>query len=126
MRFGRRLSSSDKYFCAEVALNELLLALAGEDESSTTTLTQVADNAASVTLLSANQDRIGCVIVNTSSAILYVAFAATATTSAFTYKMNPQSTLELYGEKNHKGVISGIWNSDPNTGSAVITEIELT
>lgn len=113
--------SSSRYVNKEVALNELLL---GGGGLRTATLTQVADNAASVALLSANTNRKGCVIVNTSSAILYVAFAAAATTLAFTYKVNPQSTLELYGEKNYTGAISGIWASDPGTGSAVITSLE--
>lgn len=113
--------SSSRYVNKEVALNELLL---GGGGLRTATLTQVADNAASVTLLASNTLRKGCVIVNTSSAILYVAFGVTATTLVFTYKLNPQSTLELYGEKNFTGAINGIWTSDPNTGSAVITSLE--
>ena len=114
--------SNSKYVNKEVALNELLR---GGGGLSTATLTQVADNAASVSLLAANTARKGCVIVNTSTAILYVALAATATTSAFTYRLTPFSTLELFGDRNYTGAISGIWASDPNAGSAVITEFEV-
>ena len=121
MRTISILPSNSRYVNKEVALNELLL---GGGGLRTATLSQVADDAASVTLLASNTLRKGCVIVNTSSAILYVAFASTATTTAFTYKMNPQSTLELFGEKNFTGLISGLWASDPNTGSAVITSLE--
>lgn len=114
-------TSSSRFVNKEVALNELLL---GGGGLRTATLTQVADNAASVTLLAANTARKGCVIVNTSSAILHIAFAATATVLAFTYKVNPQATLELFGDKNYTGLITGIWASDPGTGSAVITSLE--
>lgn len=121
MRFGSVQPSSSGYFNKEVALNELIRGGAG---FSTATLSQVADNASSVTILAANSERKGFIIVNTSSAILHVAFASTASTSAFTYKVNPQSTLECFGDRNYTGLITGIWATDPGTGSAIITELE--
>ena len=120
MRVGSRPVTSSNYYNKEVALNELLLGGAG---LATATLSSVSDSAASQTLLSANSERKGCVIYNDSTVILYVAFAATATTSAFTYRLAPTATLELFGEKNYTGVISGIWASDAS-GAARITEIE--
>ena len=124
MRTLSKLPSSSSFVNREVALNELIVLLGGAGGLSTATLSQVADNAASVTLLAANSARRGCVIVNTSSAILYVAFAASATTSAFTYRVTPNGILELFGSMNYTGLITGIWASDPNTGSAVITSLE--
>lgn len=88
-------------------------------QSGTATLSSVAGNASSVTLLGANTSRKGMVIHNDSSAILYVAFAATATTSAFTYRLNPFDTLEP--KVNYTGLITGIWVSA--TGNARITEL---
>jgi len=126
VRTGNVLPSASNYYNKEVALNELLFQfLIGGGGGATATLTQVADNASSVTLLAANDSRRGFVIVNTSSAILFIAFAATATTSTFTYRLVPTATLECFGNNNFTGVISGIWASDPGTGSAVITEFEV-
>lgn len=120
MRFGAKLPSSSKYFNKEVALNELL---EGGSGLSTATITSVADSDSAQTLLAANVDRKACVIFNDSAEILYVALGATATTSAFTYRVTPNATLELYGEKNFTGIISGIWAAN-GSGSARITELE--
>lgn len=141
MNFGRAILD-DNYFNTEVYWNNIKkvsinsgseyalgvaivdssgnLILPGGVFSTTATLSSVAGNAASVTLLASNTSRLGATIHNDSSAILYVAFAATATTSAFTYKLNPSDTLELKGTV-YTGVISGIWASA--TGNARITEL---
>lgn len=88
--------------------------------AATGTVTAVADNAASVTLLAANTARKGATIVNTSTALLYVKCGATATTASFTVILNTNQYWECpFG---YTGVIDGIWASDPNTGSAVVTE----
>lgn len=120
MRLASKSPSSSNFYNKEVALNELL---SGGLGLSTATLSSVSDLDTSQTLLSANSDRKGLVIYNDSTAILYVAFAATATTSAFTYRLVPTATLELFGEKNYVGVISGIWASNAS-GAARITELE--
>lgn len=92
-------------------------------QSSSPTLTQVSGSASSVTLLSANTARMGATIVNTSSAILYVAFGPTASTSAYTVQLAAAGAVGTYYEVpfNYRGQITGIWASA--TGNAVITEI---
>lgn|SRR3990167_2994164 len=117
-RVGAVLPSSDTYFNLEQALNELL---AGGKGLSTATLSNVSSSASSVSLLASNSNRKGSVFFNDSTAILYLAFAATASTTSFTYRLTPNSTLELYGEKNFTGAISGIWASA--NGAARITEL---
>lgn len=120
MRIGSVQASSSKFYNKEVALNELL---SGGGGPSTATLTSVNDSGTSQELLAANPDRKGFVIYNDSTVILYVAYAATATSSAFTYRLTPTATLECFGEKNFVGQISGIWASDAS-GAARITELE--
>ncbi len=84
-------------------------------------LSSVASSASSVELLpTANPGRAGFVIFNDSSAILYVAFAGTASTTAFTDKIaagavyNPPQPV-------YTGVVSGIWASA--NGYARVTEL---
>jgi len=120
MRTLSKLPSDSDFVNKEVALNELLL---GGSGLSTATITSVNDLDTAQTFLSANSERKGVVIYNDSTAILFVALGATATTSAFSYRLVPTATLELFGEKNYTGLISGIWASN-QSGAARITELE--
>lgn len=88
---------------------------------STASLSQVASSNTSVTLLAANPNRKKFIIYNGSGKTLYVAFSATATTTAFSLLVSSKTLYE--SELNdYTGVISGIWNgNDPN--GAVITEL---
>ncbi len=89
------------------------------DESSTTgTITSVVSVIASAVLLAANTARKGAVITNESTAILYLAFAATASSTAFTAKLEPDDYYEL--PYHYTGAVSGIWTVA--NGNAVITE----
>lgn len=88
--------------------------------ASTATLSSVSGSASTGTLVAANTSRKGLIIHNDSSAILYIAFAATATNSAFTIRLNPFDTYEMKTPL-YSGVISGIWASA--TGAARITEL---
>jgi hypothetical protein len=84
------------------------------------TVTSVADNASSVELLPANADRLGASIVNDSSAALYVEMGATASLTSYSVKLTTDSYLEVpFG---YTGAIAGIWATDPDDGSARITE----
>ena len=118
MRELSKSPSDSDYVNIEVALNELLSVARG---SGTADQSNVSDLDTAQTLIAANQSRRGLVIFNDSSVILYVSLDGTATTSNFAYKVNPSATLELYGEKNFRGSISGIWASD-GSGAARITE----
>lgn len=85
----------------------------------TATLSNVSGSATSVTLLASNTSRKGVTIYNDSSAILYVKFGASASTTSFTIKMAADTYYEVpFG---YTGIIAGIWASA--TGSARVTEM---
>ena len=87
----------------------------------TATLSNVSGSATSVTLLSANAARRGAAIYNDSSAVLYVKFGTTASSSSFTVKMQPDEYYEVPGV--YAGRIDGIWASA--TGAARVTELTI-
>ena len=88
----------------------------------TGTVTQVASSATVVNLLVANVGRLGVVIENVSTAILYVKFGATATTTSFTYLMAANTRLDLRQARvEYTGLITGIWASA--NGNAYVTEL---
>ena len=82
---------------------------------------QVAGSATSVTLLASNGSRKGAIFVNDSTAILYVKFGTTASTTSYTYKLAAGDTLEIPTRPVYTGRIDGIWASA--TGAAAITEL---
>lgn len=84
---------------------------------STAALTQVASSVISVTLLAANTNTRSVIIANNSTSWLYVAFAATASASAFTYPVAPGGVIN----EQYNGVISGIWTTA--NGNAQVTQI---
>lgn len=88
---------------------------------STGTVTSVADNAASVTVLAANAARKGAIIRNTSSAVLNLNLAASAATvAAAQIALASGASYEVpFG---YKGEIRGIWTTDPGDGQANIVE----
>ncbi len=88
---------------------------------STATVTSVDDTASSTTLLSSNNSRKGFIIYNDSTVILYIKLGATASTTSFTYKLNPSGTLNEPSFP-YTGVIDGIWASNAS-GAARITEL---
>lgn len=91
--------------------------------ASTADLSNVNDSAASSqTLLVANASRKGFIIYNDSTAILYVKFGATASTTSFTYRLTPNAVLEMLNGVIYTGLVTGIWASDAS-GAARITEL---
>jgi hypothetical protein len=87
--------------------------------ATTSSLTSVAANAASVSLLAANVNRLQALITNDGTGIMFVALAATATTAAYTYRVTADSQVIIDGYWT--GAISAIWTA-PN-GNARITEL---
>ena len=75
--------------------------------ATSTTSTNVASSATSVSLLAANSDRKFASFRNDSTAIAYIELGATATTSS-AYRLDPQGFLSL---DNYTGAISCIWAS---------------
>ncbi|MDM9582320.1 hypothetical protein [Nostoc sp. GT001] len=90
-----------------------------ESTSGTSTPTTVASSATSVTILAANSNRKGATVWNESTAILFIEFGATATTSAFTAKLFAGGYYEV--PFNYTGVISGIWSAV--NGNALVREL---
>lgn len=114
---------SDSIRAAAVALYDAAgNQLSGFDSSrpANAGLTTVPVTNMSAVLLAANAARRTAVIYNDSGKTLYVAFAATATTAAYTYPVPSHSTLEL-PLNGYTGVISGILPS--GSGNAVVTEV---
>jgi hypothetical protein len=89
--------------------------------AATGTPANVAASATSVTVLAANAARKGALIVNDSSAALYLLFAASAaSTTSYSVKLNPGETLVLE-QGDYAGEIRGIWTVA--AGNARVTEI---
>lgn len=88
--------------------------------ASTGTITSVAASITSVTLLASNTNRRGFIIYNDSNATCYVAFAATASATAFTKKLGANESWE-YSLVTYTGQMTGIWNNA--NGSMRITEL---
>jgi hypothetical protein len=88
---------------------------------STSSVTSVSDTNSSTTLKAANSARKQIIIQNTSSAVLYIKYGTTASSTDFTVSLSQGDTLI---EDRYTGRIDGIWATDPNDGAAKVTEIE--
>ena len=85
----------------------------------TANLTNVASSASSVTVLAANTARLGATVQNDSTAVLYLKFGATASTSSYTVQLASKAYYEVpFG---YLGIIDGIWASA--NGNARVTEL---
>lgn len=84
----------------------------------TSTVTQVASSATSITLLAANSNRAEVIIYNDSTQILYVKFGITAANTSYTVQLASGDSLI---EDNYSGRIDGIWVSA--NGNAYVTEV---
>lgn len=89
--------------------------------SSTSTLTSVASSATTVSLLASNTSRKGAYFYNDSTAILYLAFAATSSTTAYTLQIPANGFYEMPPIPVYTGAIAGIWSAA--NGNARITEL---
>lgn len=92
-------------------------------KTATATLSNVASSATSVTLLAANASRIGAQITNDSSALLYIKFGTTASTTSYTVVLAGAASAPFsYYEvpAGFTGRIDGIWASA--VGNARCTE----
>lgn len=87
----------------------------------TATHTSVAASASSVSLLAANANRKFYAVYNDSSAVLYLALVATASTTAYYTQVPPNTLYEMPRSHTWTGIVSGIRASA--TGNARITEV---
>lgn len=91
------------------------------DKAATSTLSNVAASASNVTILATNANRKRVVIVNDSTATLYLKFGATASATSYTYILYGGDTYESPSNPIYTGQIDGIWASA--TGAARVTEM---
>jgi hypothetical protein len=90
-----------------------------ERTNGTATLANVADANVSTTLLAANAERIGAIIVNDSTETLFLKYGATASSTSYTAKLAPQQAHDV--RPGYTGIIDGIWTGD-GAGAARVTE----
>jgi hypothetical protein len=88
----------------------------------TTTVTKIIASATPKTLLAANDVRTMVTIYNNSDKILYIKYGDNASRDSFTLCIGHGDYLEL-PFPIYDGVISGFWDEDDLSGSAMITEI---
>jgi hypothetical protein len=93
--------------------------IASTPKVTSATLANVASSATNVTLFAANAAAKGRMVHNDSTAVLYVKFGATATSSSYTVKMAADSYYE-FPEPVYTGIVDGIWASA--NGAARCTE----
>ncbi len=96
--------------------------LAGFDSSrpANAALASVPSSITSVVLAAANPARRQLVIVNVSTKVLSVAFAATASVAAFSFQLAANGIYES-PINGYTGIVSGIWAAV--NGSAKVTEV---
>lgn len=87
--------------------------------AATGTITSVTGAASSTLLLASNTSRVGATVFNDSGAILYLALATSASTTAYTVQLKSGDYYEV--PFNFTGAIYGIWSSA--LGSARVTEV---
>lgn len=86
----------------------------------TPSLSNVAQNDSSVTLVTANAATAGFIIHNDSEANLYVKLGATASAGDYTWKIRPDEHLEWMHLHHYVGTIDGIWSA-AGSGNARVT-----
>lgn len=92
------------------------------NNASSASITSIARSNVTGVFLAANSSRKGVIFHNDSGGVVYVAFAATASTTSFTFRMTSQETVFLNKTPIYTGIISGIWNSG-GAGNMLITEL---
>lgn len=101
--------------------NLIVSAASVPTQAATATLTSVASSATTVVLLASNTGRKGAYFYNDSTAILYLAFAATSSTTAYTLQIPSNGFYEMPPTPVYTGTISGIWSTA--NGNVRITEL---
>jgi uncharacterized membrane protein len=90
--------------------------------ATTATLANVAGATSSTTLQASNSARLGLVIVNDSTATLYVKFGSSASSTSYTVQLQAGETYVLPTQGcRYTGIVTGIWASA--TGNARMTEL---
>ena len=88
------------------------------------TVTSVAAAVSAQTILSSNTNRFGAVVVNDSSAVMYLKLGSSATTSSYSYSIPGYGAAPFANWEcpaGYTGIITAVWSSA--TGNARVTEI---
>jgi hypothetical protein len=94
--------------------------IASSERCTGATLANVSSSAVNVTVAAANDARVGMVLVNDSTQILFLKFGATASATSYTYQIPAGETWEMM-KPIYAGQIDGIWASA--NGNARVTEL---
>ena len=89
-------------------------------KASTATPASVAAIVSSQQLLAVNTNRLGAVFYNDSSGVAYVLFGSGSLFTSWTYKLYPNSILEIT-TPIYTGIVSSIWSQA--SGSMRVTEL---
>lgn len=87
---------------------------------STAALANITAGSTSVTALSSNANRVTAVFFNDANNNCYIKFGATASTSSWSYRLQPTQGMEL--PCRYTGRIDAIWDSTV-TGTLRVTEV---
>lgn len=90
-------------------------------QATTATVTSVNSANTTTQLLAANASRKGATFYNDSTAILYLKFGTTASSSSYTVQMAAASYYEIPPGSIYTGRIDGIWASA--NGAVRVTEL---
>jgi hypothetical protein len=82
------------------------------------TVARVSTSTASASLLASNASRLQAIVCNEASAVLYVSFGSSASTTSYVTQVFPGATLFV---DNYTGQISGVLAT--GSGNAQVTEL---
>lgn len=116
------VNASNELLVKDTTADTQLTAINGKMSPATSTLSQVVLSTSSQTALASNASRKGMIFVNDNVKRSWIAFAATATTAAYTYKMQPNTTVENLDGRVYTGAVSVISETGVS-GNLVITEL---
>ncbi len=92
-------------------------------QPATATITNITQSPSSQTVLAANANRKGLYLYNDTGMKMYIAYSATASTSAFTFLLAANAGIEIDSANIYTGAISAIWSSGTSASKLQITEI---
>mgnify|MGYP001568014876 FL=1 len=93
----------------------------GERESGQAVVRRILASISAVTLSSPNFHRAGFIIHNDSTAVLWGKFDTGATSTDFTFRIDPQGSFEHRTGRVYRGLVTGLW--DTAQGAAQVTEL---
>ena len=93
----------------------------GERESGKSIVRRVSASLSAVTLSAADFYRVGFIIHNDSTAVLWGKFGTGASPTDFTFRCGPQGSFEHRTGRVHRGIVTGVW--DTADGAAQVTEL---